>query len=271
MVVLDIAAPILLMIGLTTTTPATVSLLNNFEIAATSLIAFVFFKEAVGKRMWVAITFMTISSIILSIADFSNLTFSPGAVLVLLACVCWGLENNCTSRLSLKNPLQIVMIKGLGSGFGAFLIAVVTDGVTTSILYVAVALLVGFFAYGMSIYLYILAQRDLGAARTSAFYAFAPFIGVGISFVLFRETPTVTFLIALGVMIIGAYIAAFERHEHEHIHEIEEHEHRHNHRDGHHTHEHEPPVTGEHSHVHIHEPQIHSHSHSPDLQHKHTH
>ena len=271
MVILDIAAPILLMLGLTMTTSATASLLNNFEIVATAIIALFAFKEAVGKRMWLAIAFITVSSIILSVEDFSNLTFSLGAVFVLLACVFWGVENNCTSRLSLKNPLQIVIIKGIGSGSGAFLIAIFTGVGTTNILYIAIALLLGFIAYGMSIYFYILAQRNLGAARTSAYYAFAPFVGVGLSFVVFKEMPTPSFLVALVVMITGAYLAAFERHEHEHAHKEAEHEHRHNHNDGHHNHLHEPPIVGEHSHAHIHALHTHKHAHLPDLHHTHSH
>ncbi len=271
MVILDIAAPIFLMLGLTMTTSATASLLNNLEIVATAIIALAAFKEAIGKRMWLAIGFIIISSIILSVEDFGSLTFSLGSVFVLLACICWGVENNCTSRLSLKNPLQIVMIKGVGSGIGAFLIAMLTGGVSANIPYIALALLLGFVAYGMSIYFYILAQRSLGAARTSAFYAFAPFIGVGLSFVMFRETPTISFLVALAVMMVGAYLAAFERHEHEHLHEQGAHEHRHRHSDGHHNHIHEPPVIGEHSHAHNHATQTHSHIHSPDLHHAHSH
>ena len=113
MVVLDIAAPIFLMIGLTTCSAANASLLNNFEIVATSLIALFIFKESINKRLWAAILFVTFSSILLSLEDMSSLTVSWGSLFVLLACVCWGLENNCTRMLSSKNPAQIVIIKGL--------------------------------------------------------------------------------------------------------------------------------------------------------------
>jgi drug/metabolite transporter (DMT)-like permease len=271
MVVLDIAAPVFLMFGLTMTTSATASLLNNFEIVATSVIALAVFKEAVGKRMWLAIAFITASSVILTVEDFGSLTFSAGAVFVLLACLCWGLENNCTSRLSLKNPLHIVVIKGFGSGIGSLLIAVFTGGYSAGVIYIAAALLLGFVAYGMSIYFYIMAQRKLGAARTSAFYAFAPFIGVGLSFAVFREAPSLSFAAALIVMMIGAYFAAFERHDHEHVHMELEHEHRHGHNDGHHGHAHEPTVNGEHSHAHRHGLQTHRHVHLPDQHHRHSH
>jgi drug/metabolite transporter (DMT)-like permease len=271
MVALDIAAPIFLMVGLTMTTSATASLLGNFEIVATTVIAMAAFKEAVGKRMWIATLFITAASIILSVNDFGNLSFSLGSIFVLLACVCWGVENNCTSKLSLKDPLQIVVIKGIGSGVMSLVIALIAGERVADLWFIVPALLLGFTAYGLSIYFYILAQRGLGASRTSAFYAFAPFIGVGLSFAIFRETPTVSFLIALGVMVLGAYFAAFEKHEHAHSHAETEHEHRHRHDDGHHDHVHTPPIVGEHSHSHVHGEITHKHPHTPDLHHAHTH
>jgi len=270
MIVLDIAAPILLMLGLTMTNSATVSLLNNFEIVATSVIALAIFKETIGRRLWIAITLITLSSILLSAYDLGNLSFSIGAVFTLLACVCWGFENNCTRMLSLKDPLQIVIIKGLGSGTGAMLIVAATKTLSANMLYILFALLLGFLAYGLSIYFYILAQRELGAARTSAYYAIAPFIGVGLSFVIFRQGITSSFVLALAVMILGTYFAAFEKHKHVHHHTQIEHEHRHNHTDGHHNHSHDYPVT-EHSHSHTHEALTHEHPHTPDMHHTHPH
>jgi len=270
MIVLDIAAPILLMLGLTMTNSATVSLLNNFEIVATSVIALAIFKETIGRRLWIAIILITLSSILLSAYDLGNLSFSIGAVFTLLACVCWGFENNCTRMLSLKDPLQIVIIKGLGSGTGAKLLAAATKTLSANMLYILFALLLGFLAYGLSIYFYILAQRELGAARTSAYYAIAPFIGVGLSFVIFRQGITSSFVLALAVMILGTYFAAFEKHKHVHHHTQIEHEHRHNHTDGHHNHLHDYPVT-EHSHSHTHEALTHEHPHTPDMHHTHPH
>lgn len=270
MIVLDIAAPILLMLGLTMTNSATVSLLNNFEIVATSVIALAIFKETIGRRLWIAIILITLSSILLSAYDLGNLSFSIGAVFTLLACVCWGFENNCTRMLSLKDPLQIVIIKGLGSGTGAMLLAAATKTLSANMLYILFALLLGFLAYGLSIYFYILAQRELGAARTSAYYAIAPFIGVGLSFVIFRQGITSSFVLALAVMILGTYFAAFEKHKHVHHHTQIEHEHRHNHTDGHHNHLHDYPVT-EHSHSHTHEALTHEHPHTPDMHHTHPH
>ena len=271
MIALDIAAPILLMFGLQSTAPATASLLNNFEIAATAMIALLFFHEAVGRRMGLAIALLTLGTMMLSLKDVSHLSFSPGALLILLACVCWGLENNCTRMLSLKNPLQIVAVKGIGSGCGALLIAWLQGVNVPGIVPILLALLLGLVAYGISIWLYILAQRQLGAARTSAYYAFAPFLGSALSFVLFFQSPDLSFFLALPVMLLGAYLAAFEKHSHLHRHEAGMHEHRHNHDDGHHNHAHVPPVTGEHSHVHLHEEATHSHPHTPDMHHTHPH
>lgn len=271
MILLDITAPIFLMIGLTLTTSSNASLLNNFEIVATTLIASVFFKEAIGRRMWIAIFLITSSSILLSLTDVSSLTFSIGSLFVVLACVSWGFENNCTRMLSLKDPLQIVVVKGFGSGIGSLVIYFAVRQYQFDYLYMAFALMLGFVAYGMSIYLYIRAQRDLGAARTSAFYATAPFIGVAVSWIFLNESITMSFLIALGIMLVGTYYAITEDHKHNHVHERETHEHKHNHSDGHHDHAHENFVEGEHSHVHTHEKVAHTHKHLPDLHHRHMH
>ncbi len=271
MILLDILAPILLMAGLKMTTSSNASLLNNFEIVATSLIALFIFKETIGKRMWLAITLITVSSIILSVSDFSSFKFSLGSVFVLLACLSWGLENNCTRMLSLKDPLQIVVIKGFGSGIGSLIICFMLNEFSQNWPYIAVALLLGFVAYGLSIYFYIRAQRDLGAARTSAFYATAPFIGVIISWIVLREGITPSFLIALVIMLIGTYFAVTEDHGHEHQHSPESHDHKHSHQDGHHDHHHPEAVIGEHAHEHTHQPVKHQHKHLPDLHHRHSH
>ncbi len=215
MVILDILAPIFLMIGLTKTTPANVSLLNNFEIVATSLIALFIFKESINNRLWISISLITVASIILSVEDIDigSFSFSCGSVFVLLASICWGFENNCTRMLSVKDPLQVVIIKGFGSGIGSLLISFVLKETATNFVYIIAALLLGFVAYGLSIFLYVYAQRYLGAAKTSAYYAIAPFIGAGISLSLFRQLPTISFVLALLVMIVGTYFASAERKE----------------------------------------------------------
>lgn len=271
MILLDIAAPILLMLGLTMTTSGNASLLNNFEIVATALIALVIFKESVDRRMWIAIGLITVSSMILSIDDFSSFSFSLGSVFVLIAALAWGFENNCTRMLSLKNPLQIVVIKGFGSGIGALIIALGTNNMIYKFSFVGVALLLGFVAYGLSIYFYIRAQRVLGAARTSAFYAAAPFIGVLASWLILRESMGLPFYIALAIMLIGSYFAVTEQHGHEHLHEIVTHTHKHNHDDGHHNHRHVEDINGEHSHEHTHDEIVHVHVHTQDMHHRHAH
>ena len=206
MVLLDIAAPIFLMIGLSRTTAANVSLLNNFEIVATSIIALLIFKEHIGKRLWIAISLITLSSILLSVEDASSFSFSIGSLYVLAACVCWGLENNCTRCLSKSDPLEIVVIKGFGSGIGSVIIGLAVGEALPLWGDILKILLLGFVAYGLSIYFYVYAQRDLGAAKTSAYYAVSPFIGVLLSFIIFREIPGVLFFIALAIMIAGTWM-----------------------------------------------------------------
>lgn len=208
MVLLDILAPIFLMIGLNLSTPANVSLLNNFEIVATSLIALFIFKEVINKRLWIAIVLITFSSMLLSIEDLSSFSFSLGSIFVLLASVCWGFENNCTRMLSVKDPMQVVIIKGFGAGLGSLVISIVLKETTTNLTYIFATLLLGFVAYGLSIFFYVYAQRELGAAKTSAYYAVAPFIGVGLSFVLFFQIPKIIFVVALLIMIVGTYFAS---------------------------------------------------------------
>jgi len=271
MVGLDIAAPIFLMLGLTRTTAETAALLNNFEIVSTSLLAMIIFREAVGRRMWVSVTLITLASTILSIDSFRHLSLSPGSLFVLAACLCWGLENNCTRMLSLKDPLQIVVIKGFGSGLGALLITWAMRAFIWDSLYIAMALLLGFVAYGLSIFFYISAQRELGAARTSAYYAAAPFIGVIFSWTILHESLTGSFALAMGIMLLGTYFAVSEHHAHSHMHPETTHEHRHSHADGHHDHAHEFEVIGAHSHEHNHPAQLHTHPHAPDMHHSHPH
>ena len=208
MIVLDIAAPICLLLGLSMTTAANVSLLNNFEIVATAVIALAIFREAISPRLWLGILFVTASCALLSIDDLSSLQFNSGSLFVLLACICWGIENNCTRKLSSKDPLQIVMIKGIFSGTGSVVIGLICGERTVHLGMIPVVLLLGFVAYGLSIYFYVYAQRILGAARTSAYYAVAPFIGVFLSLLIFREIPGILFVAALVLMIIGAWLSS---------------------------------------------------------------
>ncbi len=272
MIALDILAPFLLLYGLRLTSSANASLLFNFEMVATTIIALVIFKEAIGKRMWWAIFFITISSVLLTI-DFQYISatkFSFGSLLVLLACITWGFENNFTRNMSHKDPFQIVILKGFGSGIGAMIVYIIFEGFSLPILFypILLALLLGFVSYGLSIFFYIKAQRHLGASRTSTFYAVAPFLGVLFSLIIFSESLSLSFYIALPLMLFGAYLAVFEKHNHLHTHEPITHNHLHSHNGLHHLHNHNNQA---HSHTHTHENITHSHEHKPDIHHRHTH
>lgn len=164
MIVLDIAAPICLLFGLNYTTAANASLLNNFEIAATAIIAFMVFKEKISTRLWFGIFFVTLSCGILSFEDVSSLRFSYGSLFVLLAAICWGFENNCTRKISSKDPLQIVLLKGIFSGIGSLIIGLFIGERIEALWSIVAVLCVGFVAFGLSIYFYVYAQRLLCAA-----------------------------------------------------------------------------------------------------------
>lgn len=211
MIVLDIIAPIVLMIGLLQTTASTASLLNNLEIVFTSVIAMMFFKEMIGKKMWIAIVLIMSAGILLSFDNVSTIHFSIGSLFIVLAALSWGFENNCTRMLSHHNPIHIVVIKGLGSGLGALLIALFLKEVNSSWYYIIFGLALGFISYGLSLYFYIGAQRTLGASRTSAFYATAPFVGAILSFVFLKETITWIFVVSFLIMLFGTYLVLLEQ------------------------------------------------------------
>lgn len=211
MIVLDIAAPICLLFGLNSTTAANASLLNNFEIVATAIIALMVFKEKISTRLWFGIFFVTLSCGILSFEDVSSLRFSYGSLFVLLATICWGFENNCTRKISPKDPLQIVLLKGIFSGIGSLIIGLFIGEQIEALWSIVAVLCVGFVAYGLSIYFYVYAQRLLGAARTSAYYAVAPFIAAILSLIIFREIPDVTYFVALVLMIVGAWLSSQDK------------------------------------------------------------
>lgn len=208
MILLDIAAPIFLLLGLNATTAANASLLNNFEIVATSIIALALFRERISPRLWAGILFVTLSCALLTVEDLSSLRFSFGSLFVLLAAICWGFENNCTRKISSCDPLEIVLLKGVFSGLGSIVIGIVIGERISSLWSVFAVLAIGLVAYGMSIFFYVYAQRRLGAARTSAYYAIAPFIGTFLSLLIFRELPPYTYFIALLLMIVGAFLCA---------------------------------------------------------------
>lgn len=205
MILLDIAAPFLLMTGLSKASAANVSLLNNFEIVATSLIALTLFREKITGRLWFGIGLITLSSLILSLPEPGSLSFSYSSLFVLGACVCWGFENNCTRMLSKNSPLKVVIIKGFGSGTGSLLLSFLLHENGIAPFYIFCTLILGFVSYGLSIFCYVYAQRSLGAAKTSAYYSVSPFIGVFLSLIIFREIPHISFALAFLVMAAGTY------------------------------------------------------------------
>lgn len=222
MIVLDIIAPILLMLGIKIGTSANASLLGNFEIVATTFIALLIFKENISLRLWAAIGSITLSSAILSFGGSGAFSFSLGSLFVIGATVCWGLENNCTRKISEKSTYQIVTLKGFGSGTGALVVAYVIGEEFPDFKLILPAMVLGFVAYGLSIFMYIRAQKTLGAAKTSAYYAVAPFIGAFLSFVILHEELTAAYLIALLFMAAGAILVVADtlvnNHTHEHTH-----------------------------------------------------
>ena len=256
MIVLDIMAPIFLMIGINIGSVSNASLLGNFEIVATTLIALLIFKEKVTSKLWVAIGFITVSSIVLSIEGSVSFQFSLGSLFVILATCCWGLENNCTRKISDKSTYEIVLLKGFFSGGCAFIVALILGERIPEIKYIIIALLLGFVAYGLSIFMYIRAQRDLGAAKTSAYYAVAPFVGTFLAFIVNGEKLTLTYFIGLVFMIIGSMFIVYDTmvkyHIHSHSHTIV------------HTHDgitHTHVVVHEHGHRHFTSEEIHDHKH----------
>ncbi|MDD5901368.1 MAG: DMT family transporter [Lachnospiraceae bacterium] len=222
MIVLDILAPIFLMIGINIGSASNASLLGNFEIVATTVIALLFFKEAVSKELWTAIAFITLSSILLSFEGSGSFQFSYGSLFVILATSCWGLENNCTRKISDKSTYEIVVLKGVFSGGGSFLIAVVIGEQLPNINYILSVMILGFVAYGLSIFLYIRAQRDLGASKTSAYYAVAPFIGAFLAFIVNGEKLTWIYFAALVFMLIGSTFVVYDTMVKRHTYEQEE-------------------------------------------------
>lgn len=257
MIVLDIAAPILLMLGLSMGFASNASLLGNFEIVATALIALAVFRETVSKRLWLAIALITLSSILLSFDGAESFRFSYGSLLVLAATICWGFENNCTRKISSKSTYEIVILKGVFSGLGALAIAFIKKETVPSLLDIVLALLLGFVAYGLSIFLYVRAQNVLGAAKTSAYYAVAPFIGALLSFLFLKEKPTWMYLAALAVMISGTLLVVMDTLIRNHVH-VHTHTFTHTHDGSTHTH----TVTHSHAHNHYVTDENHGHRHT---------
>ena len=270
MVVLDIAAPILLMLGLKRTGSANASLLNNFEIVATSAIAFLAFREVLSRRLVLAIVLVTLASATLSFEGAGSFRFHTGSLLVLAAACCWGLENNCTRMLSNKSPARITTIKGLFSGLGSLVVALVAGEPLPAWGWILPVMLLGFVAYGLSINFYIQAQKELGAAKTSAWYALSPFLGVAFGMLLLRETPGARFYVGLAIMVLATVLLVKDTITLQHTH-VHTHIHNHAHRHGALLHSHPHEHTHSHTHTHGQEESAHTHRHTEPEEHDHAH
>ena len=266
-----IAGPLLLMFGLMRTDAAGTSLLLNLEGLATMVIAWVIFRENVDRRLLLGAFCIIGGAALLSWQGQSS--FQWGDTLVAGACLCWGIDNNLTRKLSSADPVQIAMLKGLLAGTVNLLLALANGAALPQVGILLAVCAVGFLGYGVSLALFVLGLRHLGAARTSAYFSLAPFVGAILAVANAPGEPlSVELLLAGGLMGTGLWLHLAERHDHDHVHEPTEHEHRHHH-DVHHQHEHGPndaPGTP-HTHWHRHSPLAHRHPHYPDLHHRHGH
>jgi drug/metabolite transporter (DMT)-like permease len=267
-----VIAPLCLVYGIKLGRASEVSLLLNLETVATTIIAWLIFKEHVSPHVWAGKVLIVLAAVILIFESPGDLAFSASGILVVVACIFWGIDNNLTRDVDELPATVLAAIKGYGAGvFNIFLAAVFGFG-TIEIPQVCGALLIGAFSYGVSLVLFIGALRKIGSARSSTFFAIGPFIGVLSSLVLLREHPPSFFWLATVLMIAGVLCLYRERHEHLHVHEPLEHRHPHEHdQEDHHQHLHEEESTGSHDHSHVHERLTHRHGHWPDIHHRHVH
>lgn len=265
-----IFAPVALMTGLTLVTGFAASLLSNLEGVATAIIAVVVFKEFAGRRLWLALTLMTLAGVFLVWNPSQGAFELFGPLLVVFAMVCWGIDNNLTQHISSKDPVQTALLKGVVAGTVSLSLAALLGAkipLDASILY---ALLLGAMSYGMSLAFFIKALEGIGSSRTAAFFSFGPFVGAIVSIPLLGENVTWAFLAAAALMLVGVLAMVSERHVHTHRHGAIEHEHLHE-SDQHHQHPHPEGQNEPHSHIHVHPPIVHSHVHWPDQHHRHGH
>jgi drug/metabolite transporter (DMT)-like permease len=266
-----IIGPVLLVFGLAESSAAEASLLLNLESVLTLVIAWVVFKENVDRRLLVGAAAIVAGAVVLSWPKDVSVGLSWGPVLIAGACLAWAIDNNFTRKVSAADPMQIAMAKGLTAGIANVAIAFALGAQVPGGAALAGAGLLGFFSYGVSLTLFVLALRHLGTARTGAYYALAPFIGAGVAILFLGEPVGIAFVAGGLLMAIGLWLHLTERHLHEHVHEPLEHEHVHVH-DTHHQHTHAPGTPSEpHVHAHRHTRLSHRHPHYPDLHHRHTH
>lgn len=267
-----VVGPLLLMIGLSQTQATTASLLLTFESAATALLAWLFFREHYGTRLTIGLVLLVAGAVVLAWSGTPTLKTLWGPVAIVGACIAWAIDNNLTRKVSLADPLQIVEIKGLIAGPINLALGLWAGGAVPDPGTGLIAGVVGFVCYGLSLVLFILAMRDLGTARASAYFSTAPFIGALGAVVALHEPFNVQLAMASLLMGAGVWLHLTERHEHVHHHEEFEHAHPHAH-DAHHQHAHAAldPAEEPHTHVHRHRPITHTHPHTPDPHHGHQH
>jgi drug/metabolite transporter (DMT)-like permease len=267
-----VAGPVLLMFGLTMTPAASASLLLNMEGVLTALLAWFVFRENFDSRIALGVASIVAGAVVLSWQVEATVTNILGPLVVIGACLAWAIDNNLTRKVSLSDPIQIAMLKGLVAGTINMVLALLIGVSTPSLVPLAAATLLGFTGYGLSLVLFVLALREIGTARTGAYYSTAPFIGAVIAFIVLREPVAPALLISGVLMGFGVWLHLTERHEHEHEHVPVVHVHPHDH-DEHHQHEHGPsdPPGEPHSHLHAHVRLRHEHPHFPDAHHQHRH
>ena len=268
-----ILGPVALMFGLIRTAGATASLMLNLESVLTAVIAWVVFRENADRRIVLGMVAIVLGGVVLSWtgADGGSQDWT-GPLAIALACLCWGIDNNLTRKVSASDALFIAGAKGLIAGLVNCSLALYLGTQIPGVAQLAPILVVGFLGYGISLVIFVLALRGLGSARTGAYFSTAPFLGAAVALLVFGESVTVAFWIASALMAAGVWLHLTERHAHEHVHEATEHGHWHVH-DEHHQHEHgfEWDPAQPHSHVHVHAVMKHSHAHFPDVHHRHRH
>jgi len=266
-----VAGPALLMLGLVSTPAATSSLLLNLEGVFTAVIAWVVFRENVDFQVFLGMVAIVAGGVLLSWQPGAS-GVPLGALLVVGACACWAIDNNLTRKVSTNDATVIACLKGLVAGSVNLGIALSLGAHLPGAAKMAAAMLTGFAGYGVSLVLFVVALRNLGSARTGAYFSVAPLFGVALSLILWPELPSMLFWAAGVLMALGVWLHLRERHEHAHTHDALEHTHRHRH-DEHHQHEHdfEWDSSEPHTHPHRHAPITHTHAHFPDIHHRHRH
>jgi drug/metabolite transporter (DMT)-like permease len=260
--------PLLLAAGLSRTPGATASLLLNFELVATVALAAMFFGEHIGRRIAMGSALVAVAGITLGWSGAPDLRL--GAVLVVGACICWGVDNCVTADLDTIAPHEITLTKGAVAGTTNLLLGIAIAGALPPMGIALGVLALGAVGYGASITLWVRGAQRLGAARGQLIFSAAPFVGALVAWSLLGEPVEPNQVIALILALGGVSLVVGSGHEHEHRHAPMEHTHEHEH-DSHHQH-HRPPQSGvRHTHSHRHEPLVHAHPHVPDLHHRHEH